>query len=313
MPEQSHVPEPGLAAYAELLTRLTATSLVVIYGVGFVILAVHEAHYGILQFSPLRARIFLVGFVFIVLAVLPAAAHHYGLSHYGPLKSVLDNSDPTLERYRRVVLGSGFVFTAYWMAVAFSFFLFQYTPPVQRPHPWLRQAEAGGSYALLLLAYSLIGRRFARHPKASATCAVIVSLAFLAGQYGFGIENVADLTLWFFVAASAVTNARRFAGLRHALDFRNWIFIILTISLYISSVFGSMRSELGGGAPAPVVLYLERPVVLLDSTAAQVALLDETDQGFYVLPAGKNKALLVPRGDVRSIYFGPSIDAGKPK
>lgn len=78
-------------------------------------------------------------------------------------------------------------------------------------------------------------------------------------------------------------------------------------------MFGNIRSELGGGSPTPAVLYLERPVALLDSTVADVALLDETDQGFYVLPPGKTKALFVRRSDVRSIYFGSAQDVQKPK
>ena len=171
----------------------------------------------------------------------------------------------------------------------------------------------GGSYALLLLTYSLIGRWFAKHPKGSAISAGIAAVVFVAGQYASGNENIASLTLWFWVAASAIVNGRRFAYLKYALDFRNWFFTILVVWVYLSSLFGNIRSELGGGAPTPAVLYLERPLPLLDSTTAAVALLDETDQGFYVLPPGKKKALFVPRGDVSSIYYGLAQDVPNPR
>jgi hypothetical protein len=84
----------SFGAYIDLFARTAATLLVAIYGVGFVILSVYEGGYGIFQFSPLRARIFLVGFAFVALAALPAAAHHYKLAYYGPLKPVLNNTDP---------------------------------------------------------------------------------------------------------------------------------------------------------------------------------------------------------------------------
>lgn len=158
-PLQPLAPEPGFGSYIEPFTRLTTTLLVVMYGIGFVILAVYEAHYGIFQFSPLRARIFLVGFVFTALAALPAAAYHYGLSYYGPLMPVVENTDPPLERYRRVVLGSGFIYTAYLMAAIFSIFLFQSAPPTERTHSRLRIAAFLGSYAVLLFVYALIGTR----------------------------------------------------------------------------------------------------------------------------------------------------------
>jgi len=98
-----------------------------------------------------------------------------------------------------------------------------------------------------------------------------------------------------------------------ALDFRNWLFIILAIWFYVAAVFGSVQPKVGGGAPTPVVFYLNKPVAWLDSNTASVSLLDETDQGFYVLASGKSTALFIPRSDVASLYFGPAEDVMKPK
>lgn len=36
----------------ELFTRLTASVLLLVYGLGFVILGFHDARYGVVQFSP---------------------------------------------------------------------------------------------------------------------------------------------------------------------------------------------------------------------------------------------------------------------
>ena len=58
-------------SYVESITRATTALLVLMYGLGFLILSVYEARYGIMQFNPLRTRTFLVGFVFIALAALP--------------------------------------------------------------------------------------------------------------------------------------------------------------------------------------------------------------------------------------------------
>src|SRR5260370_41803824 len=70
----------------DVFTRLTASVLLLVYGLGFVILGFHDARYGVVQFSPFRARIVLVGFVFLALVSLTAAAQHYGLSYFGPLE-----------------------------------------------------------------------------------------------------------------------------------------------------------------------------------------------------------------------------------
>jgi hypothetical protein len=50
-PVQAPVPERGFGSYIDLFTRIMTAMLVLIYGIGFVILAVYEAHYGIVQFS----------------------------------------------------------------------------------------------------------------------------------------------------------------------------------------------------------------------------------------------------------------------
>lgn len=303
-------PERGFGAYTDLFTRAAASLLVVIYGIDFTILAVYEAHYGVVQFSPLRARIFLVGFAFTALVALPAAAQHYKLAFYGPLKPVLENADPALQNYRHAVLILGFVYTAYLMASLFSWFLFA---PSARSHPWWHSALPVLGWLILLGAYSLIGKRFTTHPKGSTGAAVLATAGFIGGLY-LGNENVANLTLWFFSAGALTLDVRRSPDrLRFALDFRNWFSAMLSLSFFILAVFGTMQPKFGGGAPAPVVLYLNKPVAWLDSPAANVSLLDETEQGFYVLVPGKTRALFIPRNDVASVYFGPIEDVTKSK
>jgi hypothetical protein len=56
----------------------------------------------------------------------------------------------------------------------------------------------------------------------------------VVGQYAFGADSIANLTVWFFLVASATQEVRRHPDrFRYALDFRNWFFMILTVSLYI--------------------------------------------------------------------------------
>ena len=45
----------------DLITRSIASALLMVYGLGFVILGFHDARYGVVQFSPFRTRIVLVG------------------------------------------------------------------------------------------------------------------------------------------------------------------------------------------------------------------------------------------------------------
>jgi hypothetical protein len=145
---------------------------------------------------------------------------------------------------------------------------------------------------------------------AAATSVVFVAASFLPETTRLG-----SLTLWFFVAATITNTVKlRSDRLRCALDFRTWISVIANVGTYVSLIVGNIPPKFGGTAPMPAVLYLNKPIEWLDSkTTAPVSLLDETDQGYYVLEQGKRKAFFVPRGDVSSVYFGPAEDLPKPK
>jgi hypothetical protein len=303
--------ERSFGAYVDLLVRAAATLLVAIYGLGFVILGVYEARYGIFQFSPLRARIFLVGFTFIALIALPVAAHHYKLAYYGPLAPVFNNADPKLQNYRNVVLAGGFIFTAFFMAGMFNLLLIPAAST--KSYRWWHTAVFAAGFLALLEIYAVVGKRFSERPKSAAAAALLTTGAFMA-CLSFAGEHLLNLTCWFFLCGVAAQLVRCSTDrLRLALDFRNWFFVIVEVWFYAVAIFGIMPAKIGGGAPTSMVLYLNGPVAWLDRTPASVSLLDETDQGFYVLTPGKSRALFIPRSDVGSVYFGPAEDAMKSK
>jgi hypothetical protein len=305
--------KPALAGYLDALARSSATLLLVMYGAGFVILAAYEARYGIAQFGPLRARIFLVGFAFVALSALPIAAHHYGFANYGPIKTIRENKEPAVQRERGLVLVCGFAITAYWMALAFNLLLFIEEAPKRDEHFWVRQASFAAAWFALFWIYEWIAKRLTEHPKQSAILASVTSVVFMGLLTWSAPETISGLTCWFWVAATAGSSIRSSPNrVSFLLDFRNWLWIILSISIYVSSIMGHMQQKFGGGAPVPAVIYLNKPLAFTGgNTTIEVALLDETEQGYYVLPRDKHKALFIPRGEVTSIYFGPAEDSPK--
>ncbi|HXX21941.1 MAG TPA: hypothetical protein VEO19_02185 [Terriglobia bacterium] len=303
--------ESNIGTYVESFARGMAALLVAIYGIGFVILCAYEAGYGILQFSPLRARIFAVGFAFTALVALPVAAHHYKLAYYGPLEPVLRNTDQAAKNDREVVLACGFIYTAFFMAGAFSLLLL--SVPSAKSDRWWHGVLFVAGYCACLGIFAIIGKAFASHPRIASVAAFLTCCGSAACIYLIN-ERTFALTLWFFTCGVGAQHVRRATDrLRFALDFRNWLFAIVNVWIYVAMIFGTVPPKLGGGAPTPVVLYLNRPAAWLDSTVASASLLDETDQGFYVLTPGKNKALYIPRSDVSSVYFGPAEEVTKSK
>jgi hypothetical protein len=72
--------------------------------------------------------------------------------------------------------------------------------------------------------------------------------------------------------------------------------------MYATKVYPNISHHLGGGAPVPIVLHLTKKVPALDSENAPVFLLDETEQGYYVL-GSSDKALFVARSLVEEVEF----------
>src|SRR5580704_5678914 len=82
-------PAPPQSSAIDAITCSTASALLAVYGVGFVILGIHDAKYGVVQFSPFRTRIGLVGLVFVALVGLVALAQDSGINYFNILKRVL--------------------------------------------------------------------------------------------------------------------------------------------------------------------------------------------------------------------------------
>jgi hypothetical protein len=85
-----------------------------------------------------------------------------------------------------------------------------------------------------------------------------------------------------------------------------FVFSIFSIAVYTNWIFPFIPLKLGGGEIVAVTLY--------QSEASQSArpihggMLDESDQGFFILPSGHDKGLFIPKERVGAIYFadGPS-------
>lgn len=307
-PAQSAFPpqaewRPQLEALSRTLTAL----LVLTYGFGFVILSVYEAQFGIMQFNPWRARIFLVGFTFTVLTALPVAALHYRLAHYGPLQPVVDISDPSLLQWKETFLIFGFGYTAAIIAFLTSIFA---VAPARQPtssHKWLPFLVFVGFWCMLF-GLSVAAKNFKSHPAAMTYAAGALACAFLGIIY-YQSQQFALLTIWAWSAGVSIRSLG-FAPnrLRTALDFRNWIAMLVLLGFYSSTIFELFPPKYGGGSPVTATLILQKPVAWFDSTIAETSLIDENDQGYYVVAPGKKRALFIPRNDITSVYYGAADD-----
>ena len=77
------------------------------------------------------------------------------------------------------------------------------------------------------------------------------------------------------------------------------------VGLYASSIYGRIQPKYGGGAPTPTVVYLTKPLAWMDSNVVSALLLDESEEGYFILAPNADRALFIPRSNVAALYFGP--------
>jgi|ERR1700722_1167668 len=80
------------------------------------------------------------------------------------------------------------------------------------------------------------------------------------------------------------------------------VIVPVIFGLYATKVYPNIKHQFGGGAPVPIVLHLSKKIPVFDSETAPVSLVDETEQGYYVL-LGSDKAVFVARGLVEEVEF----------
>src|SRR6266480_1236037 len=66
--------ESQFRSVLETVSKAGAILLAVIYAVGFLIVVLHHAQYGIAEFNPLKPKIFSAGILFALLFAVPAIA-----------------------------------------------------------------------------------------------------------------------------------------------------------------------------------------------------------------------------------------------
>jgi hypothetical protein len=128
---------------------------------------------------------------------------------------------------------------------------------------------------------------------------------------GFTIDG---LMLWIFaVALAAVTDLADFpANFGWHTDWYATVAVaLILLTVFASHVYPSIKASWGGGETLPVTLYLNGSAAVMPSQRWHVQLVEESDNGYYVVNKGEKKAVFIPRSAVALVYFSdaePSFD-----
>jgi hypothetical protein len=74
--------------------------------------------------------------------------------------------------------------------------------------------------------------------------------------------------------------------------------------LFGTTYYPHIKFKWGGGELIPVVAFMSKDSPLKPTQQIHALLIDESDSGYYFVPANETRAVFLPRASVSLIYFG---------
>ena len=285
----------SLASLADPLSKSVAALAIALYASGFLIISLHHSRYGFVSTDPFRPRILAAGAWFLFMTAIPV----FGVTRLRgttALKSWVSLAEFSYPYY------FGCLFLS---VLATPFFSFSGNSqwPAPAPTRWY------WSVATLVFWGLLFALKEWKKSSVivSAVASVLLVLFYL--QYpvrdllaGHRFEQNA-IVLWF-VGVWAVTVFE--AKIRpRAGDWEKTAFLVLG-ALFVFALFyyPHIKSSWGGGTPVSATIYFGKDSVVKPNQPVSAQLIEESDQGFYIVAPNEQRAVFVPRNSVSLIYFG---------
>jgi hypothetical protein len=293
-PEGSRKLLTDLAPWADSLSKGVAAIAIAVYACGFLIVSLHHSKYGFIGTNLFRPHIVAAGAWFVLFLAIPitAAAKYTTLS------------------WTKIAQDMYFFWIAsFGLSISFSIplFTFEAVPTVEARHiRW---------WFVAIIAVSLLGTIGLLRKNLTATFASVVLLGtFVVIQVRWMILHHFDLSavaLWFFgvfVVATVEIKMRSQENLAEAGQWAKPLGTLLVVLLIFSEYYyPNLKSSWGGGAPVSVTIYFTKDSAISPSKAVSAQLIEESDEGFYIVGPKETRAIFVPRSSVALVYFSDKI------
>jgi hypothetical protein len=151
--------------------------------------------------------------------------------------------------------------------------------------------------------------------KAPPILTAVTSVAMVLSLIAFQLQGMlithdfqpSYLTLWFFgVFVITLIEIKSRSG-SSLLDAAEWskplgtLFVVLL--LFAQYYYPRIKASWGGGTPVTVTIYLTKDSVIRPNQAVSAQLVEESDDGFYIISPKETRAIYLPRNAVALVYF----------
>ena len=123
----------------------------------------------------------------------------------------------------------------------------------------------------------------------------------LARTFDFSV-----LILWFFaiaIVAKIELRSRTRSG-----DWEKTAFTVASVLIaFANFYYPHLKASWGGGASVPITIYFNKDSVIRPSQSVSVQLVEESDEGYYIVGEKEARAVFVPRSSVALVYFSDKL------
>lgn len=295
----------SLKGWIDTFTNTWVLLLASIYAAGFVIVSEYRSSFGLNTVAPLRPQVAATGVVF---GGVIAVSYFVMEWAFGPVRQISKPLSVWRTLFFKLSFGFLYLFLNDLLAALMLQLVFRFWGTQRLPIAFPITAAALWTVIAAIVAAPRPGwaTNIFGHP-ISMVLSVLL-LLFLAGEsvplHGeFGIRQFA---LYLFLIQAAVKPIRKAL---QGVSKSNWVThagaLLLPVLAYGVFIYPHVRAAFGGGETVTVSMRVANrngpthpPESLTD-----VKVIDETEEGFYVLESGGTTVTFIPRTSVYSIQF----------
>jgi hypothetical protein len=276
-------------------------SLALVYGIGYLIVALHNGAYGIAEFAILKPKAFAAGILFVFFIALGAVSVTTQFKFFAfPFPIPLAPDAAHQFWHNRLLLFRNHWTYSFSLAILSLFLLATPELPTWRIESLL--------LCIWFLAHILISRGIykVRPPKWKAltitlldTTSAAIAAAFLIGAammllavwyYGVGLGTILLRDRWHASDKRAITEWDKWA-----------LYSIMVLLAYSTLLHPKIRPQFGGGSPIPVTVYLQTSGQ--ETQVEKLFLIEHTPEGYY-FKKQTGGAYFLQSSRVPQLYYG---------
>ncbi len=316
-------PSPKTFSFDSIAKSCTF-ALPLVYVIGFTLVTIHQASFGVTEFGFGRVKILGAGLLFTVVFLgIPALV---GIRSYrllgmrSPRGTRVDLKDDSQKKYLYLIKVADSYPLAGFMSLVFGFFFasplafwMTTSPTYQQPGRWLDFAIGIENASIMVLTFfpiPYIAREIKNKPKRCTIFSWLLWLLWIIWSFRMSNWLAFQLSLWIYIimlgSVGAVTLLNKGFGFTK-FDWEGSLLsaMVLLLSWFGNGIYGHLKPAFGGGQPIAAKFYLQAENPVWSKKVINTSIIDETSDGYYVMRAADKKAaVFIPRSSVISVQLG---------